>query len=94
MSFDKIVERQLWLADAISGAHAEICIEIGRPCWTEPQVEAVCPVHIRGVMKGPIDVFGSDLLSALECALDFVRTELKSLPNSQVQWPGGESYFD
>lgn len=95
MAFDKIVERKLWLVDASAGSRIDLCIEIGRPRWTEPEVEAVCPVCIRGLMSEPLDIFGSDLLNALECGLDFVKAELKNLPESQsVQWPGGEPYFD
>lgn len=95
MEFDKLVERRLWLADRAAGSQSEICIEIGRPRWTEPEVEAACPVFIRGLMIAPLDVYGSDLLNALECGLGFVNSELRNLPaNQQVEWPGGESYFD
>ena len=95
MDFDKIVERKLWLVDEAAGSRADLCIEIGRPRWTEPEMEAACSVCIRGLMNEPLEIFGSDLLNALECGLDFVKTELKNLPTNQVvQWPGGESYFD
>jgi hypothetical protein len=95
MDFDKIVERKLWLVDEVAGSQVDLGIEIGRPRWTEPEVEAVCPVYVRGLMNGPLDIFGSDLLNALECGLAFVNSELKNLPDNQmVQWPGGEPYFD
>jgi hypothetical protein len=95
MDFDKIVERKLWLVDSNDGRRVDLCIEIGRPRWREPEIEAVCPVCIRGLMSEPLNIFGSDLFSALECGLDFIKTELKNLPTNQVvQWPGGESYFD
>ena len=95
MDFDKIVERKLWLIDSMVGSKFDLCIEIGRPQWVELEVEAVCPICIRGLMGEPLDIFGSDLLNALECALDFVKAELKNLPNGQlVQWVGGEPYFD
>ena len=95
MAFDMIIERKLWLFDSTTGTRVDLRIEIGRPRWKEPEVEAVCPVYIRGLMIEPLDILGSDLLSALECGLDFIRTELKNLPtNRVVQWPGGESYFD
>jgi hypothetical protein len=46
-------------------------------------------------MSKPIEIFGSDLLNALECALSFIKNELRNLPkNLSVQWPGGELYFD
>jgi hypothetical protein len=95
MDLDKFVERKLWLVDSAAGGRSEICIEIGCPRWTEPEVQAACTVFIRGLMSAPLDIFGSDLLSALECGLGFVNSELKNLPaNQQIQWPGGESYFD
>jgi hypothetical protein len=95
MKFDKLVERTLWLVDSASGSHKEIFIELGAPQWKTPSLEAVCPVYIRGLMLRPLDILGSDLLNALECALDFVKVELKNLPpGNVVQWPGGEPYFD
>lgn len=95
MDFDKIVERKLWLVDQAASSQVDLCIEIGRPRWTEPEIEAVCPVYVRGLMNGPLDIFGSDLLNALECGLAFVNSELKNLPASQqILWPGGEPYFD
>jgi hypothetical protein len=95
MTFDKIVERKLWLVDLTAGNRMDICIEIGRPQWSEPEIEAVCPVYIRGLMTKPLDIFGSDLFNALECGLNFVNTMLKNLPSNQaVKWPDGEPYFD
>jgi hypothetical protein len=95
MAMDCVIERKLWLVDTGTGAKVDLCIEIGRPRWTAPDHEAVCPVWIRGLMPAPLDIFGADLMNALECGLDFVKTELKSLPGNQsVQWPGGEAYFD
>ena len=95
MDFDKIVERKLCLANEATGEQSELRIEIGRPRWTEADVEAVCPVFIRGLMGSALDIYGSDLLSALECALDFVNAELTNLDSAmKVMWPGGEPYFD
>jgi hypothetical protein len=89
MNFDKIVERKLWLVGANTDSKTDLCIEIGSPRWVEPDIEAACPVCIRGIMNEPITIFGSDLLNVLECALQFVAIELKNLPESQlVQWPG------
>ena len=95
MSFDKIVDRQLKLADEATGVHTELSIEVGRPSWTEVDIEAVCPVFIRGWMNAPMDIYGSDLLNALECALRFVNSELSNISSpKKVLWPNGESYFD
>lgn len=95
MDFDKIVERNLSLSDEAAGAQTELRIEIGRPQWTEVDVQAVCPVFIRGLMNEALNIYGSDLLNALECALGFVNSELSNLsPTKKVLWPDGESYFD
>jgi len=95
MDFEKIVERKLLMADEATGKQEALCIEIGRPRWTEVDIEAACPVFIRGLMNSALDIYGSDLLSALECALSFVNSELKNLsPESKVLWPDGETYFD
>lgn len=95
MDFDKIAERKLSLADEGTAKQTELRIEIGRPQWTEIDLEAVCPVFIHGLMDSPLNIYGSDLLSALECAIGFVKSELSNLPSTQkVLWPDGESYFD
>lgn len=95
MNIDKIVERKLSLADEGTGEQRELRIEIGRPQWTEIDIEAVCPVFIHGLMDSALNIYGSDLLSALECALGFVKSELSNLPATQkVLWPDGEPYFD
>jgi hypothetical protein len=95
MKFDRIVERKLCLADEVAGIETDLCIEIGRPEWKEIGIEAVCPVFINGLMSAPLNIYASDLLNALECALGFVNSELKNLPpTKKVLWPGGETYFD
>ena len=95
MDFDKIVERQLWLVDSKINRKIDLQIEIGRPQWTIPETEARCSVYIRGLMIEPIDIFGSDLLNALECSLNFIENELKNHSKDwSVQWPGGELYFN
>lgn len=95
MELENIAERVLWLADVDKGSPIEIRIEIGRPQWKEPEIEAMCLVFVRGLMDKPLNIYGSDLLNALECGLEFIQMELKNRPeNEMVQWPGGEPYFD
>ena len=95
MNTDMIAERKLWLADLKAGTHKDIRIEIGRPRWTEPEVEAACSVFVEGLMSQPIDIFGADFINVLECALRFVDSEVKNVAEGQqVQWPGGEPYDD
>ena len=93
--FEKIVERVLIVDDAETGKQREIRIQIGRPYWTEPEIEAACPVAIEGYFGRLADIHGIDPLNALKLAINFVDTVLKGLPKTQkVFWPNGESYFD
>jgi len=95
MDFDKIVERKLSLAEEGADLPIQLSIEIGRPRWVEIDTEAACPVIVRGLMDAEINIYGSDLLNALECALSFVKAELSNLPSTKkVIWPDGESYLD
>lgn len=90
----KMIERKLWLVDE-AGRRADINIEIGSPQWETPDVLAVCSVYIRGMMSKPLNVFGGDLLGAVECSLSFVNQELRNIPaGHSIQWPGGEPYFE
>lgn len=95
MNFDQIAERRLTLIDEATGLQTPLCIQIGRPQWTEVDLEARCPVLIQGLMGAALDIYGSDLLNALECALSFVNTELSNISSPcKVLWPDGETYFD
>jgi hypothetical protein len=90
---DPIASRKLWLIDKAN--RIDITIEIGRPRWIEPEARAACLVYVRGIMRKPLDIYGADLLSALQCSLEFVEAELRNLPpHKVVQWPGGEAYFE
>jgi len=95
MPFKPIIQRHLWLAEVASaGPPADIHIEIDSPRPTGSGEEAACLVLIRGLMTEPIDIYGSDSFSAMQCAMAFAEAELRALPaTSIVQWPGGESYF-
>lgn len=90
---DVIAVRDVVLCDK-DGRH-ELSVEIGRPFWTEENIEAACSVYIRGLMAAPLLIYGSDLLGALECALSFINAELRNLTGEKkVTWPDGEAYFD
>jgi hypothetical protein len=95
-TFATIIKRDLWLVDTTSAARRKnIRIEIGFPRPTGSDAEAACSVLIRGLMPNPLDIHGSDALSAMQCAMEFAESELKALPATMaVQWPGGEAYFD
>lgn len=93
--FEKIVERVLIVNDAKTGMQREIHIQIGRPYWTEIEIEAACPVAIKGHFGRLADIRGIDPLNALELAINFVDSLLKGLPETQkIFWPNGESYFN
>ena len=92
MNLDPIATRELCLLH--ENGRSEVRIEIGAPRWVEKDIEAACSVYIRGLMRSPLEIYGSDLLSALECALSFVNAELKNVPERKVlAWSDGEPYF-
>ncbi|MCB1680832.1 MAG: hypothetical protein KDI65_02755 [Alphaproteobacteria bacterium] len=72
----------------------DIIIQIGYPKWTEPDIEARCPVAIRGDLGRVSDIAGIDPIDAMKNALTFVETYLKQKDSqTKVLWPDGESYF-
>jgi hypothetical protein len=93
--FVSIVERTLVLHDRETGKKGEIRLAIGHPYWTEPGVEAACPVAIYGYFGRLADICGIDPMSALALAIKFLETLLEGLPETRtVYWPSGETYFD
>lgn len=93
--FEVIVERKLILLHFASNIEKEIVVRIGRPYWTELNVEAACPVAIVGMDERREDIHGIDPLNALELAIKFVDQLLSGRePTEQIKWPDGEPYFD
>ncbi len=93
--FAIIVERTLVLHDIKTSKRGEIRLAIGAPYWTEPGIEAACPVAIYGYFGRLADIRGIDPMSALALAIKFLETMLEGLPENQtVYWPSGETYFD
>lgn len=93
--FPSIVERRLVLHDISSGKKGEIRLVIGCPHWTDPEMEAACPVAIYGYFGRLTDIRGIDPMGALTLAIKFLDDLLKGLPaNMAVYWPSGESYFE
>jgi hypothetical protein len=94
-NFESFIERKLVLHDSETGRKGEIQLAIGRPYWTEPGVEAACPVAIYGYFGRLADIRGIDPMSAVTLAIRFVETMLEGLPETQtVYWPSGETYFE
>lgn len=93
--FPSIVERRLTLHDISADKKGEIRLVIGCPYWTEPQMEAACPVAIYGYMGRLADIRGIDPMGALTLAIKFLDDLLAGLPeNLKVHWPSGEPYFE
>ena len=93
--FTSIVERTLVLQDSGTGRKGEIRLVIGTPYWTEPGIEAACPVAIYGYLGRLADIRSIDPMSALALSINFLETMLEGLPETQtVYWPSGETYFD
>jgi len=93
MEFDKVAERVLILFDEVTRRQTRISVQIGRPYWTTPDVEAACPVAIEGLLERRKDIRGIDTLQALELAIKFADSYLADLPrNQKLTWLDGESY--
>lgn len=92
--FTVVVERTLVLHDHETGQRGEIRMAIGQPYWTEPGVEAACPVAVHGYFGRLADIRGVDPLSALTLAIKFLEALIEGLPETlAVHWPSGEAYF-
>lgn len=94
-AFESIVERTLVLHDSETGQKGDIRLVVGRPYWTEPGMEAACPVAIYGYFGRLADIRSIDPMSALALAIKFLESMLEGLPDTRkVYWPSGEAYFD
>jgi hypothetical protein len=93
--FPSIVERRLVLHDISADRKGEIRLVIGCPYWTEPEMEAACPVAIYGYLGRLADIRGIDPMGALSLAIKFLDGLLEGLPeNMVVYWPSGDPYFE
>lgn len=93
--FPSIVERILVLRDTETGQQDEIRLAVGHPYWTEPGLEAACPVAIHGYCGRLPDIRNIDPMSALATAIQFLEKMLEGLSETRrVCWPSGEAYFD
>jgi len=93
--FPVLIERQLRARRSGDSELTEVVIEIGQPYWTDPGIEAACPVAIRGTVGRVNDIHGIDPMSAMKQAIDFVEAYL-SHPADELKffWPDGEPYSD
>jgi len=93
--FPVVIERRLLKFRAPGASPVEMTIEIGQPYWTVPNVEAACPVAIRGGIGRVNDIRGIDPMSAMKFAIAFVESYLDSPPDGEKYfWLDGEEYGD
>lgn len=92
--FPVLMERHLKLQHTPRDSFAEIIVQIGYPKWTVPDIEACCPVAIRGDIGRVKDIAGIDPIDAMKNAVTFLESYLKQ-KNSEIKvfWPNGEEYF-
>lgn len=94
-SFPVMITRHLKLQRAPGDELIDLVIEIGQPHWTELNIEAACPVAIRGTVGRVNDICSIDPMSAMKQAIAFVETYLDSPTGGEKYfWPDGESYAD
>lgn len=91
--FAVLVTRSLKLRRASGDELIDVVIEIGQPYWTEKDVEAACPVAIRGTVGRVNDIRGIDPMSAIKQAIAFAEAYLDQ-PEGEAKffWPSGEEY--
>jgi hypothetical protein len=93
--FPSIVERRLVLHDISADSKRQIRLVVGCPYWTEPEMEAACPVAIYGYLGRLADIHGIDPMGALTLAIKFLDDLLEGLPeNLVVYWPSGDPYHE
>jgi hypothetical protein len=63
------------------------------PKWTEPEVEASCPVAFIGDIGRVKDIRGIDPINAMKQAIIFIETYLnRSHEDTKFYWQDGEEY--
>ena len=93
--FPVLLERRLSMKTHGDASPQEVVIQIGHPYWVEQDVEAACPVAIRGLLGRLADVHGIDQLDAVRLAINLVDSTLrKRASDTEFFWPDGEGYFD
>ena len=91
--FPVLIVRHLKMQRSPGDAAVDIAVEIGHPYWTEPDIEAACPVAIRGAVGRVNDIRGIDPMSAVKQAINFVEIYLDHpVEGERFFWPDGEEY--
>ena len=91
--FPVLLERRLSMRKRGGVATQDILIQIGHPYWVEQDVEAACPVAIRGFLGRLVDIRGIDQLDAMKLAINLVDSTLhKKSTDTEFFWSDGEEY--
>jgi hypothetical protein len=91
--FPVLAERHLRLRESVHTRPVELVIQIGYPYWTRPDIEAACPVAVRGAVGRVNDIRGIDPMGAVAQAIKFIETYLQDASESgRLFWPDGEAY--
>jgi hypothetical protein len=91
--FPVLITRRLKFRRKLGEALTDIIVEIGHPYWIESDVEAACPVAIRGAIGRVNDIRSIDPMSAMKQAISFVEKYLEHPTDGEkIFWPDGESY--
>lgn len=88
-----MAERSLIARPYGGGADLALRIAISRPRWTQEGVEAACFAEVEGLPLPAGDIFGVDLVDALENALRFTNRIVEGLRDRYaLRWPDGEPF--
>lgn len=91
--FSVLLERQLYMLKRGNVDKQDILIQIGHPYWVEKDIEAACPVAIRGLFGRLADVRGIDPLDAVRLAIKLIDSTLQgNTKEREFFWPDGEEY--
>ncbi len=92
-TFPVLIARRLKMLRSPGDEFVDVNIEIGQPYWIEQDVEAACPVAIRGTVGRVNDICGIDPMSAIKQAINFVEAYLdQPAGDEKFFWPNGDEY--
>lgn len=93
MTLDIVAERSLIARPYAGGADLPVRITVSRPRWTQEGIEAACFAQVEGAPVPAGDIFGIDLINALENALRFTTRAVECLRDEYALfWPDGEPF--
>jgi hypothetical protein len=91
--FPVLFTRRLKFLRTPGEALVDVVVEIGQPYWAEQDVEAACPVAIRGTIGRVIDIRGIDPMDAIKQAIGFADVYLdRPTGDERFFWPNGDEF--